>query len=542
MPPYNLSIQQNQVSRLTGLAKKFFHLSLISSLIFIQSCSGGAIDPFDSDTGLTRSEAFDTIMKKDGTTGSKRKKAEKEKAEAKKSGKAPSGVPIPKMSKLIVSPPPPVVGGDKIISFSVTDQVPLKDVLIEFGRMTNIDVDIDPRISGNIILNAKNRPLKEVIDRIATLGNLRYSYKNGVLHFESDSPYMKNYHVDYLSEGTVWDDVETNLDVILRAESMTSGDSESASNDESSAFSSNKSAGIISIFATKRQHEAAEKYLDEVAKYASSQVLIEAKVIEVTLTKEFSAGIDWERVKGKLSVSNGYVAGSAVDLVLNGSEFTTSVSALEEFGSTKTISSPRINAINNQKATLNFTDKLVYFQVQQTQSNTSTTGGSTAVVAETISSTKLEESVGVTLEIVPSINLKTNEVTMSIKPTLSVLSDYVVDPASPTNLTDSEGKKVVNEVPVIQSREIDTLAKVQSGNVLVIGGLMKDQSSSTDSGVPLLGRIPVLGWLFKSMSRESGVTETVIFIKATIINSGTPASKIDRDIQENFDPSRRSYF
>ncbi len=530
------------MSRLIGLAKKFSNFSLISSLIFIQSCSGGAIDPFDFDTGLTRTEAFDTVMKKDGTTGSKRKKAEKEKAEAKKSGKAPSGVPIPKMSKLIVSPPPPVVGGDKIISFSVTDQVPLKDVLIEFGRMTNIDVDIDPRISGNIILNAKNRPLKEVIDRIATLGNLRYSYKNGVLHFESDSPYMKNYHVDYLSEGTVWDDVETNLDVILRAESIASADSESASNDESSAFSSNKSAGIISIFATKRQHEVAEKYLDEVEKYASSQVLIEAKVIEVTLTKEFSAGIDWERVKGKLSVSNGYVAGSAVDLVLNGSEFTTSVSALEEFGSTKTISSPRINAINNQKATLNFTDKLVYFQVQQTQSNTSTTGGSTAVVAETISSTKLEESVGVTLEIVPSINLETNEVTMSIKPTLSVLSDYVVDPASPTNLTDSEGKKVVNEVPVIQSREIDTLAKVQSGNVLVIGGLMKDQSSSTDSGVPLLGRIPVLGWLFKSMSRESGVTETVIFIKATIINSGTPTSKVDRDIQENFDPSRRSYF
>lgn len=540
LPFYNLSIQQNQVSRSIGLAKKIFHFSLISSLIFIQSCSGGAIDPFDYDTGLTRSEAFETITKKDGVNGIKKKKADKEKADAKKSSKSSSGVPIPKMSKLIVSPPPPVVGGDKIISFSVTDQVPLKDALIEFGRMTSIDVDIDPKISGNIILNAKNRPIKEVIDRIATLGNLRYSYKNGVLYFESDSPYIKNYQVDYLSDGVVWDDVETNLDVILRA-SSTAG-SESSDSDESSAFSSNKSAGIISIFGTKKQHEAAEKYLDEVEKYSSSQVLIEAKVIEVTLNKEFSSGINWSRIKGNFISTNGYATGSAVDLILEGSEFTAYVNALEQFGSTKTISSPRINAINNQKATLNFTDKLVYFQVQQTQSNTSTTGGSTAVVAQTISSSKLEESVGVILEIVPSINLNTNEVTMSIKPTLSVLSDYVVDPASPAGITDAEGKKVVNEVPVIQSREIDTLAKVQSGNVLVIGGLMKDQSSSTDSGIPLLARIPILGWLFKSMSRESGITETVIFIKATIINSGTPVGKIDRDIQENFDPSKRSYF
>ena len=70
---------------------------------------------------------------------------------------------------------------------------------------------------------------------------------------------------------------------------------------------------------------------------------------------------------------------------------------------------------------------------------------------------------------------------------------------------------------------------------------MKDESSNSDSGIPFLGRIPVLGWLFKSMSRSSGVTETVIFIKATIINSGTPVDKLDRDIQKNFDPSKRKY-
>ncbi len=497
------------------------------------------------DTGLTREEAFNTVMNNGGS--SVRKKSDKADP-----SKTPSEVPVPKMSKLIVSPPPPVIGGDKIISFSVTDQVPLKDVLIEFGRMVQIDVDLDPGISGSIILNAKNRPLKEVIDRIATLGRLRYSYKNGVLHFENDTPYSKNYFVDYLSGGTLWTDVETNIPAVLAAEgsglsSDPSSDSSPGSIDTGAAsFTSNKSAGIITVVGTDKQHRAIAKYLEDVQKYSSAQVLIEAKVIEVSLTKEYSAGVQWGSGDGgAFSLTNGYASGGALDVVfktIGTTDLSLSISALEKFGVTKTISSPRIHAINNQKATLNFTDKLVYFQVQQTQSNTSTTGGGTALVASTISSTKLEESVGVTLEIVPSINLKTSEITMGIKPTLSVLSEYITDPASPTALTDAAGKRVVNKVPVIQSRTLDTSVKIQSGNILVIGGLMKDESSSTDSGVPFVERIPVLGWLFKSMSRGSGVTETVIFIKATIINSGAPTKKIDRDIQKNFDPSKRAYF
>ncbi len=500
--------------RLARLTKRFLCFSLVLSLpIFLPSCSGGRIDPFDLDTGTTRQEAFDTVLKN---------RDDEKKSNKASENKSPKETPIPKLSKLIVSPPPPVVGGDRVISFSVTDQVPLKDVLIEFGRMVKIDVDIDPTISGGIILNAKNRPLKEVIDRIATLGNLRYSYNNGVLRFENDNPYTKNYFVDYLADGNVWTDVEANLTAILGA-----------------AFTPNKSAGIIAVYATDKQHQKVAQYLADVDKYASAQVLIEAKVIEVNLTKEYSTGINWSRAGDSFSMTNGYSAGGAANLIITTGELTASISALEKFGTSKTISSPRISAINNQKATLNFTDKLVYFKVEQTQTTTASTN---AVNTTTRTSTKLEESVGILLEITPSINLKTKEIMMNVKPKLSVFNSWVLDPASPQDLTDTNGDKYVNQVPVIQSREIETSAKVQSGNILIIGGLMKDESSSADSGVPLLGRIPVLGWLFKSMSRSSGVTETVIFIKATIINSGTPANKVDRDIQNNFDPNKRKYF
>lgn len=519
---------------------KFLRISAAIFLLLFQSCSGERLDQIDIGTGLSRQDYEKTIFKpKFKAPQSLSKEDEIKEAKA---------APLPKLSKLMVSPPPPSIGGDKIISFSATDQVPLKDVLIEFGRMVNIDVDVDPSITGAIIINAKNKSVKEVIDRIATLGNLRYTFKDGVIRFERDAPYIKNYYVDYLTGGTVWTDVESGLTAIISAAAgngSASGASEGgATASANGSFTANKSAGIISVFATKRQHEAVETYLADIEKYASSQVLIEAKVVEVSLTKEFSAGIDWSRVDtNSLKIPNGYSeTAGGINFVIKGKDLVYSMNALEKFGTTKAISSPRIHAINNQKSVLNFTDKLVYFQIQQTQSNTSTSGGDTAVIAETLTSTKLEENTGVTLEIVPSINLKTGEITLSVKPKLAVVSDWVVDPASPPDAKDADGKKVVNEVPVVQTRELDTSVKIQSGNVFVIGGLMKDSTTGTDSGVPFISKIPVLGWFFKSIERESGITETVIFIKATIVNSGSKSNKIDREFHDKIDPSRRPYF
>ncbi len=511
--------QQNQVSKVAFIIKKIVFLLPLLALL---SCYQGKFDAFDRQTGLSRSEINDTFIRN-------RVKEKQENATIIKSNKKSS---IPKISKLIIPPPPPTIGGDKTISFSVTDQIPLKDVLIELGRVAKIDIDIDSNITGGIILNARNKPLKEVIDRIATLGKLRYSYVDGVLFFELDTPQMKNYFVDYLTDGTLWTDVETNISSLLTQSSDFSD----------SSFSSNKSAGIISIFATSRQHEIIKNYLKAVEKTASSQVLIEAKVVEVSLTDTYKTGIDWSFTAGRTTgvISGAYESGQPLSLVFSGlysGDLTTSISALETFGQTKTLSSPRIHAINNQKATLNFADKLVYFKIDSSQETTSSTS---AINTSTITSSKEEEDVGVQLEITPSINVETGEIVMKIHPTLSVKSSEVVDPASPT---DDDGNIIVeNRVPVIQTREIETIAKIQSGNVIVIGGLMKENTTNNESGIPFVSRIPLLGWLFKSVSKDTNVVETVIFIKATLVKSSTPASTIDRDIQDKFDTNRRKYF
>lgn len=488
------------------------------------------------------------------------------KLEEQKAQKAHNAVPIPAISKMIVSPPPPVIGGEKLISFSVTDQVPLKDVLIELARVAKIDVDIDPKISGGIIINAKSRPLKEVIDRIATLGNLRYSYKNGVLYFESDTPYLKNYFVDYLVDGNLWKDVEANIASILTATAATKASSSLLSDDVTAAvstsstessFTSNKPAGIIALFATNKQHEAVVRYLADVERSASAQVLIESKLVEVVLSEDFRAGIDWSKVGAGNSISVGdggsvtttsTAGGSSLPMpfiasvsgILNSRSIDVSVSALEAFGTTRALASPRIHAINNQKATLNFGDKLVYFKIDNNQ-NVTTTSGATPVTTATITSTKQEESIGIKIEIVPSINLKTEEITLSIKPTISSSNRSVTDPASPTNST--TGKvTTANEIPVIQTTELSTIAKIHSGNIVVIGGLMKETAANKDNGVPFISRIPIFGWLFKSTSRSSQITETVIFVKATIVNSGKAPSRHDREFQEKFDTNTQPFF
>jgi MSHA type pilus biogenesis protein MshL len=487
------------------------------------SCAQNKIDPIDLDAGLSIKD-YESYLKKD------RKSNESKRAE-----KIRNSAPIPSVSKLILTPPPPKIGGNKTISFSVTDQVPLRDVLIELGRVAGIDVDVDPNISGGIILNAKNRPLTEVIDRIANLGKLRYSYVNDVLHFELDSPYLKNYFVDFLAGSALWGDVESNLTSLLGTSIDTS------SSFSSSKISSNKSAGMISVYATRAQHESVSKYLDDVYKIASAQVLIEAKVVEVTLKKDYSAGIDWNWVEAGKSVSTSFGAPSAptitaivpkVKLLGLGGNISATIKALETFGTARAISSPRISAINNQTATLDFSEKLIYFTIS---ASASTSTGTSTNTVQTITATKNEVAVGVQLSITPSINLGTEEITLDIKPTLSVNSGEVaVDPS-----VDSTGKSLGNTIPIIKTRSIDTIAKVQSGSVLVVGGLMTESATNTDSGVPLLSRIPILGHLFKFTSKSSGIIETVIFIKATIVNNSTPPNKYDRDFNDKFVTSNR---
>ena len=531
------------------LHKSLLYKALLLIVLFVNfSCSKKKLDVFDTKSNLSISEIEKSMIKE-----KKDKPSQQSQQQIQSS--------IPKLNKTIVTPPPPIIGGDTIMSVYINSSNPIVDALVDIGRAANIDVDIDPTInnSGGVIINANNRPLKEIIDRICTQANLRYSYKNKVLFFEPDKSFLKNYYSDFLPDSPLWDEVKTNLENILTveaprnnfsapSESDSSSSSSSSGSQTSTSVTANKNSGLFTIYANTKQHLSIEKYLNEVNKQASAQVLIEAKIVEVSLSDSFQAGIDWGHkswanmvgagngassftTKNNYSTTGGlsYLPGKTVKIFGLGPDINLAVKALSTFGVTKAISSPRISAINNQKSTLTFANKLVYFKIEQTAGVAST--ANTPGTGNVSNSTKQEESVGVILNLTPSINLKSNEVTISIEPKFTTSNEKVKDPVNASN-----------SIPVIVTRELKTIAKIQSGNVLVLGGLMEDSSSNSQTGTPFISKIPVLGWFFKFVNRSSNIKETVIFIKATIINSSSQVNSVDRELQEKYDVNRREYF
>lgn len=583
---------------------------------------------------------------------------------------------IPDVSQLMIAPAAPTVGKDKLITLNVTEDVPLKEVLVELARRADIDIELDPSIRGGIIFRAKDRPFSEVIDRIAELTGLRYSVVNGVLKVERDFPYVENYQVDFLNivrsnsgevnittqvlssdgtsgaansagksalasgssnkltsqyEGDLWKSVEENVKNILALYGTVSqglnvnagkgagddglgevlgdavgaagsaaaggvtpnvtpqaaqqigapartpnaapraaaaggrGSSASGGGDAiiptgASLLSINKQAGLISVLANQRQHREVKKYLDRVKMQQSAQVLIEAKVVEVTLNDQHRSGIDWSLAMRKLTglpdlqLRNNFSATPlTADAGTQDNFFTMTlptqevlgVSGLnlegfiqfaESFGVTRTLSSPRINAVNNQQAVLTFARNLVYFQLKVQEENRNST------VAENntlnIDSQARTVPLGVILSLQPSINLETNEILMNVRPTLSRQKGSVADPAVTLIAQRNGATNITSEIPIVEVRELDSIIKIKSGQVMVIGGLMEERVDNRDTGIPVLSDLPFAGNLFKRTAKNTDMVETVIFIKATIVPGYGTADSGDKQLYRKFTNDR----
>jgi len=498
---------------------------------------------------------------------------------------------IPETSSILTTPIPSSPVTDKLISISVTEDIPLKDVLIELARLADVDMEIDPRISGGIILRVKDKPFDEVIERVVDLGGLRYKMRKGIIRVERDTAYKHDYKVDYLnitrssessinvdtqglggsdselpsgsassttqsSEADVWASVEEALNNILsftQESNMlsTQAEFETSDSESNSTIQVNRQAGLISVIATERQHLSIKEYLEKVEEQISSQVLIEAKVVEVTLDEQYKSGVDWGtlsddnfgfRVSGNFDASIGNTADFFTISADNGgtSSLSSAISFTEKFGIARTISSPRLHAMNNQQAVLSFAENSVFFNLQvEEETDDSGLGGN--VTTLTVESELQTVPVGVILTLQPSINMQTKEITMHVRPTLSRITGTVNDPGVEIIVARQQGNNALDiesPIPVVEVRELDSILKIKSGEIMVIGGLMQDIQSSEDKGVPFFNRAPIVGNLFKSKSQITETVETVIFIKATIIgnNDSRSIDKHDKRYYETFAP------
>lgn len=459
----------------------------------------------------------------------------------------------PKLSHIIIPAKPNQIGNGQLVSFAITEQVALKDVFLELARLTDIDIQLDPTINSNIILKISNKPVETVIHTICEMSNLKYTYNNNILVIERDEAYLKDYNVDILASHDLWGTIEEGIKNILKIEedrtnkilakltdetnkinqtqlkeSALDGSTETAEKltAETITFSTqiNKPAGIISVYANYKGQKAVENYINKAKKNYGLQVLIEAKVVEVKLNDDFTGGINWNVAFGDFKMKNAINIIEDGIISLNTKNLNLAISALQSFGTTRTLSSPRISTLNNQTANLNFIQKLVYFSVEATTETVTRNGVEEDKV--TYNATKQEDEEGVKLEITPTINPDTKEVTLNVKPELRVKVGIAIDPTVVGT--------VQNEVPIIQTRNLETSLKLNSGNVMVIGGLMSETTDNNKNGIFFLQNIPIFGWLFKNTSEKKTVTETVIFIKATVINQESPLYERDDNFYNTF--------
>ena len=276
----------------------------------------------------------------------------------------------------------------------------------------------------------------------------------------------------------------------------------------------NPEAGILLVRATTRRHREIQAYLDEVMASARRQVLIEATIVEVELSDRYQAGVDWNRLarNAGVGVNQSLLAGNLAAppfflLSYENASLGLTVRLLREFGNVQVLSSPKLVALNNQTAVLKAIRNIVYFEVNvETASGTDTSPGTARI--DTDARTAPE---GIMLAVTPHVS-HTGEIILNVRPTITRVNRFVNDPQP-----DLAAVGVTNPVPELLVREMESVLRLNSGQVAVLGGLMQDNRRTDTDRVPGLSEVEGIGAAFRFRKNHFVKTELVIFIRPRVI-------------------------
>jgi MSHA type pilus biogenesis protein MshL len=474
----------------------------------------------------------------------------------------------------------------KTVSISVTENIPLKPILSELSRQVKIDLQLDRDIQSQVVFQATDRPFIEIIEDLCELTDLRFRIKNKALRIERDTPYSENYNIQFLNlsrnsqnkisvatdvftkngipnqtashndngsnssvsvetKNDFWSELETNLKVLLAQDNEKQSKQKSNKSKESSTYSVHKQGGLITIYAPEKTHKRIKDYLTKLKRASSSEVLIEAKIIEVTLKEEYRSGIDWRKM-GKhndlqLNALFGATAQkskfldpsdaqqSMFSFGATGTTFSAILNALQEFGHSRTLSSPRLTVMNNQTAILKVAQNQVYFRMNYDKQFSTTVNLNNVSVSSDIQTVPI----GLVMSVQPSIDPDTGEIILFLRPSISRLNKSIPDPAvdiaySSNSTTSGDSiPRTPSMIPVVEVREIDSVLRLQNGEIGVMGGLMEVRCYQDSSKMPGLGDLHFIKELVSSTADGDTIVELVIILKATITDSAPTPDAAD---------------
>ena len=274
----------------------------------------------------------------------------------------------------------------------------------------------------------------------------------------------------------------------------------------------NQMAGLIFATDFRRNLDTIASFLEMVENAVSRQVVIEAKIIEVKLNDDFQSGIDWTAILGntlRMTQRVGTLQGG-FNLNVTNDDFTAVIQALSQHGTVNVLSSPTVSTLNNQAAVMRVGTQDVFF-------TTTTQVDSTGRIVQS-STAPATINVGVVLDVTPQIS-SDGIITMNIHPTITERTGHAT---SPDGLT----------VPIVDIRESDTVVRVAEGETVMLAGLISDRTLEQVNKIPILGDIPVLGNLFKRVTRENRKTDMVILLTPTIMTIRTAADYARQRIEQ----------
>lgn len=496
---------------------------------------------------------------------------------------APPARPALAAAPAVAAPPPAELRFDLSVN-----NAPAAQVFLQLAQGTPYNMLVSPEVSGTVSLTLKNTTVPEALDTFRELFGYDYRIVGNRVFVYSNAVQTRLYRINYLPgrrQGA--SDVRVSSSAITQQSTGTGGQAGSGSGGGSAqpnrasdnaqvrttsdadfwrevqaslgalvgsaggrSVVLNPAAGVVVVKATPAELRQVEQYLKAVQLSIERQVMLEAKIVEVQLSRDTQTGINWavfgkvlsDKVKGSVGVlqpgttlgptgaltlpdgttvtAAGAAAASSLGrgfygLAFQAANFAALLNFLETQGDVTVLSSPRIATLNNQKAVLKVGSDELYV----TGVSTSTTASGTGTVSSP-SVTLTPFFSGISLDVTPQIDDQGN-VMLHVHPTVSTVTE------KQKNI--DLGSLGAFKLPLAASavNETDSIVRVRDGQIVAIGGLMKNELTQDRSGVPGLKDAPLVGNLFRQSGTVSSKRELVILLKPTIISAdgAWPASE-----------------
>lgn len=463
-----------------------------------------------------------------------------------KSKKTPNSVNQSLVPQMNIQSPDDDNSQDKTFNVQV-DNVSAKKFFRGLVEDTSLNIVVNPKVEGNITLHLKNVTIPQVLQAVKNAYGYQYEKTHYGYQIKPREIKTRVFNLDYLN---VQRSGESTTKVETSKVSQSGGEGGGGGGQLSSQVTTsstsdfwkelkqtlsmiigdsdghqvilNPGSGTIIVKAYPNELDQVSQYIDHIQKTITRQVIINAKVLEIQLSTKYQGGIDWSAFGGDVAqetLSGSPDIGDILKIDMkHGDKFSATINMLSEQGNVQVLSSPRVSTLNNQKAVIKVgSDEFFVTDVS------STSQGSGDDVQQTSDVDLTPFFSGIALDVTPEINNK-DEVILHIHPVVSTVSEekkkFTVD-----------GKEQSLPLARSKTRESDSVVRAKNGQIIVIGGLMKNRTEENNSGVPFLDK-SAAGPLFRGTNQSSQKTELVILLKPTVVNNKRLNKQLKQDAKK----------